>query len=254
MAGILLCGCNGKMGRAVTLAVAEKGTSEIIAGIDINTESKFGYPVFGSPSLIDKNLIEKIDVIIDFSNPAVLGGLLEFAAANNKAAVICTTGLNDSQKSLIKSASEKIPVFFSANMSLGVNLICELAKKAAAVLGDSFDIEIVEMHHNQKIDAPSGTALMIADEIKSELGDDIRYEYDRQSKREKRTKREIGLHAVRGGTITGEHEIIFAGHDEIIKISHSARSKELFATGAVNAAEFISGKGAGLYDMKNMLR
>ena len=139
-------------------------------------------------------------------------------------------------------------------MSLGVNLISELAKKAAKVLGDSFDIEIVEMHHNQKIDAPSGTALMIADAIKEELGGDINYEYDRQSKREKRTKNEIGIHAVRGGTITGEHEIIFAGHDEIIKISHSARSKELFATGAVNAALFICGKEAGLYDMSAMLK
>lgn len=254
MAGILLCGCNGKMGRAVTLAVAEKEDSQIVAGIDLNCESKYGYPVFTSPNLIDKDTIEKIDVIIDFSNPAALGGLLEFAVANGKAAVICTTGLNDSQKSLIKSASAKIPVFFSANMSLGVNLICELARKAAKVLGDDFDIEIVEMHHNQKIDAPSGTALMIADEINAELGGDMNYEYDRQSKREKRTKKEIGLHAVRGGTITGEHEIIFAGHDEVIKISHSARSKELFATGAVNAAEFISGKEAGFYNMKDMLK
>ena len=139
-------------------------------------------------------------------------------------------------------------------MSLGVNLVVELAKKAAAVLGNDFDIEIVEMHHNQKIDAPSGTALMIADAIKEELGGETKYEYDRQSKREKRTKNEIGIHAVRGGTITGEHEVIFAGHDEIIKISHSARSKELFATGAVNAAKFICGKSAGMYDMSEMLK
>ena len=139
-------------------------------------------------------------------------------------------------------------------MSLGVNLVVELAKKAAAVLGNDFDIEIVEMHHNQKIDAPSGTALMIAEAIKDELEGETTYEYDRHSKREKRTKNEIGIHAVRGGTITGEHEIIFAGHDEIIRISHSARSKELFATGAVNAAKFIVGKPAGMYDMSAMLK
>lgn len=138
-------------------------------------------------------------------------------------------------------------------MSLGVNLINELAKKAARILGNSFDIEIVEMHHNQKVDAPSGTALMLADSIKAELDGDTKYEYDRHSKREKRSKNEIGIHAVRGGTITGEHEIIFAGHDEIIKISHSARSKELFATGAINAAIFMTDKSAGLYDMSQML-
>lgn len=254
MAGILLSGCNGKMGRAVTMAVAESNSSAIVGGIDVFDKEQYGYPVFSSPALVKKETIDKTDVIIDFSNPSALGGLLEFAVANSKAAVICTTGLNDSQKALIKSAANKIPVFFSANMSLGVNLICELAKKAAKVLGDSFDIEIVEMHHNQKIDAPSGTALMIADSIKEDLDDEIKYEYDRHSKREKRTKNEIGIHAVRGGTITGEHEVIFAGHDEIIKISHSARSKELFATGAINAAEFICGKAPGFYDMKDMLK
>lgn len=254
MAGILLSGCNGKMGKAVTANVAVTSGAEIIGGIDIYAENLYGYPVFGSPSLVPDEITKKADVIIDFSNPSALGGLLEYAVKNNIPAVICTTGLNDSQKALLKSAAEKIPVFFSANMSLGVNLVCELAKKAAAVLGNDFDIEIVEMHHNQKIDAPSGTALMIADAIKDELDGDTKYEYDRHSKREKRTKNEIGIHAVRGGTITGEHEIIFAGHDEIIKISHSARSKELFATGAVNAAKFICGKEPGMYDMSAMLK
>ncbi len=254
MAGILLSGCNGKMGRAVTLSVAESAECEITGGIDVFDEVRYGYPVFASPALVSNEIIEKTDVIIDFSNPGALAGLLEFAVANSIPAVISTTGLNDAQINLLKNAATKIPVFFSANMSLGVNLVCELAKKAAKVLGDSFDIEIVEMHHNQKIDAPSGTALMIADSIKNELSDDIKYEYDRHSKREKRTKQEIGIHAVRGGTITGEHEVIFAGHDEIIKISHSARSKELFATGAINAAEFICGKPAGLYNMADMLK
>lgn len=254
MAGILLSGCNGKMGRAVTMSVADIDNCEIVGGIDVFDEVRYGYPVFSSPALVSKDIIDKADVIIDFSNPSALAGLLEFAVANSIPAVICTTGLNDAQINLIKNAAAKIPVFFSANMSLGVNLICELAKKATKVLGDSFDIEIVEMHHNQKIDAPSGTALMIADSIKEELSEDIKYEYDRHSKREKRTKKEIGIHAIRGGTITGEHEIIFAGHDEIIKISHSARSKELFATGGINAAMFICGKPAGLYNMTDMLK
>ncbi len=254
MSGIILSGCNGKMGRAVTLSISDTADCEIVCGIDVFDEVKYGYPVFSSPALVSKDIASNADAIIDFSNPAALAGLLEFAVENSIPAVICTTGLNDAQLNLIKNAATKIPVFFSANMSLGVNLVCELAKKAAKVLGDSFDIEIVEMHHNQKIDAPSGTALMIADSIKDELDDDIRYEYDRHSKREKRTKKEIGIHAVRGGTITGEHEVIFAGHDEIIKISHSARSKELFATGAVNAAKFIIGKPAGLYNMTDMLK
>lgn len=253
MTGILLSGCNGKMGNAVTKSVAETDNCEIIGGIDIYAESLNGYPVFSSPANVSNEITEKADVIIDFSNPGALAGLLEYAVRNSIPAVISTTGLNDAQLNLIRDASEKIPVFFSANMSLGVNLVCELAKKAANVLGDSFDIEIVEMHHNQKIDAPSGTALMIADSIKEELDDDVKYEYDRHSKREKRTKKEIGIHAVRGGTITGEHQVIFAGHDEIITISHSARSKELFATGAVSAAKFICGKPAGLYKMSDML-
>ncbi len=253
MAGILLCGCNGKMGKAVTKSVSETDGCEIIAGVDVYAENLNGYPVFSSVAKISTELKEKIDVIIDFSNPVALSGLLEFAVKNSIPAVICTTGLNDAQINLIKDASEKIPVFFSANMSLGVNLVCELAKKAAAVLGDSFDIEIIEMHHNQKIDAPSGTALMIADSIKETLDDDVKYEYDRHSKREKRTKNEIGIHAVRGGTITGEHQVIFAGLDEIITISHSARSKELFATGAIKAASFICGKTAGLYKMSDMI-
>ena len=253
MTGILLSGCNGKMGKAVTKSVAESADCEIIGGIDIFSESLNGYPVFPAPANVTNDITEKADVIIDFSNPAALSGLLEYAVKNSIPAVISTTGLSDAQINLIKDASKKIPVFFSANMSLGVNLVCELAKKAANVLGDAFDIEIIEMHHNQKIDAPSGTALMIADSIKEELDDDVRYEYDRHSKREKRTKKEIGIHAVRGGTITGEHQVIFAGLDEIITISHSARSKELFATGAISAAKFICGKPAGLYKMADML-
>ena len=253
MTGIILSGCNGKMGKAVTKSVAEAENIEIVGGIDIYAENLSGYPVFSNPSAVSDDITKKADVIIDFSNPSALAGLLEYAVKNSIPAVISTTGLNDAQINLIKDASQKIPVFFSANMSLGVNLVCELAKKAASVLGDSFDIEIIEMHHNQKIDAPSGTALMIADSIKEELEDGVKYEYDRHSKREKRTKNEIGIHAVRGGTITGEHQVIFAGLDEIITISHSARSKELFATGAISAAKFICDKPAGLYKMSDMI-
>lgn len=253
MTKILLSGCCGKMGKAVTAEAEKRENCKIIGGIDLVTDADPGYPVFSSPTAIPEDVIKSADVIIDFSNPSAFGGLMEFAVRNSIPAVICTTGLNEAQKSILRDSSEKIPVFFSANMSIGVNLINELAKKAAKVLGNDFDIEIIEMHHNQKIDAPSGTALMLADSIKSVLDKDTVYEYDRHSKREKRSDNEIGIHAVRGGTITGEHEIIFAGHDEIIKISHSARSKELFATGAVNAALFLKGKPAGMYDMSQMI-
>lgn len=253
MTGILLSGCNGKMGRVITASVAGSEDLEIVGGIDLNTSCDAGYPVFASPADVTADVLARTDVIIDFSNPSAFAGLIEFAAREAKPAVIATTGLNDAQISLLRSASGKIPVFFAANMSLGVSLISELACKAAKVLGDSFDIEIVEMHHNQKVDAPSGTALMLADSINEALGDGMRYEYDRHAKREKRSKKEIGIHSVRGGTITGEHEIIFAGHDEIITISHSARSKELFATGAINAARFLCGKPAGLYGMKELI-
>ncbi|MGN0521901.1 MAG: 4-hydroxy-tetrahydrodipicolinate reductase, partial [Eubacterium sp.] len=164
-----------------------------------------------------------------------------------------TTGFTDEMKKVIEKASEKTGVFFTYNMSIGINLLASLAQKATAILGSDFDIEIVEKHHNQKIDAPSGTALMLADAICEVTPTPMKYEYDRHSKREKRTKNEIGLHAIRGGTIVGEHEIIFAGRDEIITLSHSARSKEVFAVGAVNAAVFMKGKPAGMYDMKELI-
>uniref|UniRef100_UPI0015BD72B7 4-hydroxy-tetrahydrodipicolinate reductase n=1 Tax=uncultured Eubacterium sp. TaxID=165185 RepID=UPI0015BD72B7 len=162
-------------------------------------------------------------------------------------------GYDDCQKQKIKDASNDCPVFFTYNYSLGINLLANLARRAAALLGDEFDIEIVEQHHNQKIDAPSGTALMLADAINDELDNRMKYEYDRHSKREKRTKNEIGIHAIRGGTIVGEHEIIFAGRDEIITLSHSARSKEVFAVGAVNAAVYMTGKEPGMYDMGELV-
>jgi len=249
MTDILLSGCTGKMGRVVAECVSKRTDCRIAAGIDINTDTDAGFPIFARPS----EFIGKADVIIDFSHPSALEGLLEYAVISHIPAVIATTGLNDDQIKALNKAAESTPVFFSANMSVGVSLLKELAQKAARVLGDSFDIEIVEMHHNQKLDAPSGTALMLADAISGVLAEKPCYEYDRHAKREPRGKNEIGIHSVRGGTITGEHEIIFAGHDEIITISHSARSKQIFAAGAVNAAMFIKNKPAGLYAMKDLV-
>ncbi len=248
MTDIILSGCFGKMGRVITKSVSEREDCKIAAGVDI-IEAEADFPVFNSFD----SVTVKADVIIDFSNPAALESMLDFAVKNNCGAVIATTGLSEAQINRINEASKIIPIFYSANMSIGVSLITELAKKAAHVLGKDFDIEIVEAHHNQKIDSPSGTALMIADGISQALETKPRYEFDRHSKREKRTADEIGIHSIRGGTIVGEHEIIFAGHDEIIKISHSARSKELFAVGAINAAVFLKGKPSGMYSMKQLV-
>ncbi len=249
MIDILLSGCNGKMGRVITAAVAERDDCRIVAGIDKNTAQEAGFPVFESP----EDVTVKADVIIDFSNPSAVLPLLGYACDHTIPAVIATTGLSDEQIGALKQAAERIPIFFSANMSLGVNLLLELSKMAARVLGPSFDIEIVEMHHNQKLDAPSGTALMLADGIAEEFDHPMRYEYDRHAKRCKRDRNEIGIHAVRGGTIVGEHQVLFAGHDELITLSHSARSKEIFATGSINAAIYLHGKPAGLYCMADLV-
>lgn len=249
MKKIILCGANGKMGHVIRNIVAADKDCEIVAGIDKNTEAA-DFPVYSDFNSIK----EEADVIIDFSNPALLNSLLEYSAAKKIPVVIATTGFDDDQKKLIENAATENGVFFTYNMSLGINLLATLAKKAVDVLGNDFDIEIIEKHHNQKIDAPSGTALMLADAICEEIDKPMKYEYDRHSKREKRSKNEIGMHAVRGGTIVGEHEIIFAGRDEIITLSHSARSKEIFAVGAVNAAKYMVGKGAGLYTMKDLIK
>lgn len=249
MKKIILCGANGKMGHVIRNIVAADNECEIVAGVDINTEST-DFPIY---SEID-SVKESADVIIDFSNPALLNSLLKYSATKKIPVVIATTGFDDDQKKQIENAATENGVFFTYNMSLGINLLATLAKKAVDVLGNDFDIEIIEKHHNQKIDAPSGTALMLADAICEEIDKPMKYEYDRHSKREKRSKNEIGMHAVRGGTIVGEHEIIFAGRDEIITLSHSARSKEIFAVGAVNAAKYMVGKGAGLYTMKDLIK
>ena len=248
MKDIVLSGCFGHMGKVITELVSVRSDCRIAAGVDAVAGSS-DFPVFRKPSEYQK----KADVLIDFSHPSALIGVLEYAVISGTPAVIATTGLNDLEKELIVRSSERVPIFFSANMSLGVSLLSELAKAAARVLGDSYDIEIVEMHHNQKIDAPSGTALMLADAISSVLDEKPAYEYNRHEKHEKRPKNEIGIHALRGGTVVGEHEIIFAGTDEVIKLSHSAGSKKLFAAGALNAALWLCGKQPGLYSMTDLV-
>ncbi len=248
MTRIILSGCCGKMGRNVASVVKQRKDCEIVAGIDIVEDSSIGFPVFQNYSEVNV----KADVIIDFSNPALLSDMLSFAKESKTSVVLATTGYTDEQIKEIEAASAEISIFFSYNMSLGVSLLCELSKTAARILGADFDIEIVEAHHNQKIDAPSGTAIMLANAVKEELPDAY-FEYDRHSKREKRNGNEIGIHSIRGGTIVGEHEVIFAGNDEIVKLSHSARSKAIFAQGAVNAASFINGKKTGVYNMSDLV-
>ena len=248
MTRIILSVALGKMCKAITACVDNRNDCEIVAGVDL-ADAECSFPIFKSFNDINVDA----DVIIDFSHTSMLEELLSFAKEKKIPAVIATTGLNEQQIEDIKTVSNNVPLFFSANMSIGVSLVSELDKKATKVLQGSFDIEIVEAHHNQKIDAPSGTALMLADSISEALDEKPIYEFDRHSKRMKRTKNEIGIHAVRGGTIVGEHEIIFAGPDEVIKISHSAYSKQLFANGSVNAGLFLVDKKPGFYSMKDLV-
>lgn len=249
MTNIAICGANGKMGKTVYNCIQERDNCKVIAGIDVYTNQYADFPIVEKPS----QLPEKPDVIIDFSNPASLDGLLEYCLSTGTPLVIASTGYSDEQIQQIKNAANQIPVFFTFNMSVGINLLVNLAKKAAEVLGDRFDIEIVEKHHNQKIDAPSGTAIMLANAINETLDNSKHYVYDRHSRRQKREKSEIGMHAIRGGTIVGEHDVIFAGNDEVITLSHSAASKTVFAEGSVKAAVFLKDKPAGLYDMQMLI-
>ena len=246
---IILCGCNGKMGQAIVNESQKFCNMNIVAGVDIKSDSSKYFPIFSS--INDVNI--KADIIIDFSNPLALNSILEYSQNQKLPVVICTTGFSKEQVEKINEASKNIPVFYSGNMSLGINLLIELCQKATNVLGDSFDIEIIEKHHNQKIDAPSGTALMIANGISEHLDEKYEYKYNRTTSREKRKKNEIGIHSIRGGTITGDHEVIFAGKDEIITISHHAASRNIFANGAINAAKYILNKTPGLYKMKNLI-
>ena len=249
MINVLIVGVNGKMGQVICRILEDNKNAMPVCGVDKNTDSKNGFPVYET----FEDVKEQCDVIIDFSHPSSLEGTLSYAINKKIGAVICTTGFTKEQVSMIHDAAKEIPIFFSANMSLGVNLIMQLAKKAVSVLEDSFDIEIIEKHHNQKIDAPSGTALAIADCINDASGNSKEYVYDRHSSRKKRSKNEIGIHSLRGGTIVGEHEIVFAGNDEIIEIKHTAASKEIFAVGAVKAAVFLARQGKGLYSMDDLI-
>lgn len=249
MINILLNGCNGKMGQAVTRTARFRDDLIIAAGVDAYPADNSPYPVY--TNVWDVN--EKIDLIIDFSHPNALSNILDYAADKKLPVVIATTGFSEEQKSMIVKASEQIPVLLSANMSLGINLLIELVKKAAKTLYGTFDIEIIEKHHNQKVDSPSGTALIIADAINAAIAPvHMKYVYDRHSAIQKRTRDEIGIHAIRGGTITGEHTVLFAGNDEMIEIKHTAVSKDLLAEGALKAASFLYGKAPGYYRMQDV--
>ena len=249
MTKIILSGCNGRMGRAITKIAEKSNTYEIAAGIDVNSYCENSYPVFTDISDCDISA----DVIVDFSHPSAFQNVLSFAKMRNLPLIVATTGLSEAQKAQLFEAKSEIPVFYSANMSLGINLLISLSKKAAAVLGKSFDIEIIEKHHNKKLDAPSGTALALADGISEVLENTPQYVYDRHSVRRERQRNEIGIHSVRGGNIVGEHEVLFAGINENITLAHSAMSREVFAEGAVKAAEYMSGKPKGLYSMDDLI-
>lgn len=250
MINILLTGCNGRMGKAVAESVANNDQCNIVAGIDVNDANATSqFPTF----LSIEEYKGKCDVIVDFSFHTATKAILDYAIERNIPVVIATTGHTEEETQYIKNSSEKIPVFYSRNMSLGINLLIALAKKACQSLGESFDIEIIEKHHNMKLDAPSGTALMIADALKETREIETEYVYNRQPVKKKREPSEIGIHAVRGGTIVGEHEVMFAGKNEIVTLSHSASSRNVFAEGAVRAALFMVGKPAGLYDMNSIV-
>lgn len=250
MPKIIISGCNGRMGQTITHLCAEKKDITIVAGFDINPVKLSNYPVYADPM----EFSGEADAIIDFSNPATLDGLLNYCTLRGIPCVLCTTGYSNEHLVQISHASTKVPVFRSGNMSLGINLLTALVKKAAAVLGEDYDIEIIEKHHRMKVDAPSGTALMLADAAAASLPFEAEYVYDRHAVRQARGKKEIGISSVRGGTIVGEHEVIFAGTDEVIEFSHTAYSRDVFANGAITAAVYLSNiKTPGIYDMNDVL-
>lgn len=250
MTKIILVGCNGRMGRMITDIVAADEDVQIAAGVDIYDEGKNDYPVF---SQIDQCDVAA-DAIIDFSSANEIEKRVDYAVEKQIPLVECSTGLTQEQTDYLLAAGEKVAVLRSANMSVGVNLLMKLVKEAAKKLGEEgFDIEIVEKHHNQKLDAPSGTALALADSINEAMDNQYEYVYDRSQVRQKREKKELGISAVRGGTIVGDHDVIFAGNDEVVTFSHRAYSRGVFAKGSVVAAKFLHGKGAGLYDMADVL-
>ncbi len=251
MTNIILCGCGGRMGNAIVRATENSEEYRILAGVDINADAvapACKFPVYTKIS----DFPDRADVIIDFSHHSSLPSLMEYATSTGTPIVVCTTGHTDEERALMEAGATKTAVFFSGNMSIGINLLIELSKIAASTLGMSFDVEIIEKHHNQKLDAPSGTALMIADGIASTREESI-YTYDRHEVRQKRQREEIGIHSVRGGTIVGEHEVIFAGNNELITITHTATSREIFAGGALSAAKYLPSKPAGMYNMSDII-
>ena len=246
----IMHGCNGKMGQIISHFAAKDTELKIVAGIDVYDEQLNDYPVFKSLDRCDV----KADVIIDFCSARAVDSLLDYCEKTKTPVVLCTTGLSKEQLDRVNALSKECAVLRSANMSLGINLLLKLVKEAAARLSDAgFDIELVEKHHNQKLDAPSGTAIALADSMKEALSDDYFYVYDRSSVRQKRDPKEIGISAVRGGNIVGEHEVLFAGTDAVVEFKHTAYSKAVFAKGALVAAKYLAGKPAGMYDMQDVI-
>lgn len=251
MVNVLMHGCNGRMGQMITGLVKEDADITIAAGVDTYLEIQNPYPVFDS---LEKCDVE-VDVLIDFSTASALESVLDYCVSKKVPAVLCSTGYSEEQLQKIADASKQTAILKSANMSMGINLLLKLLKDAAKVLAPAgYDMELVERHHNQKLDAPSGTALALADSINEALDGEYNYVYDRSQVRQKRDKKEIGISAIRGGTIVGEHEVIFAGVDEVIEFKHTAFSRSVFGKGAVEAAKFLAGKPAGMYDMSDVIQ
>ncbi|MBO5054772.1 MAG: 4-hydroxy-tetrahydrodipicolinate reductase [Lachnospiraceae bacterium] len=250
MTNVIMHGCNGKMGRMIAGLIQEDEEITLVAGVDAFDEGKNPFPVF-------KNIKEcdmKADAVIDFSAAPAVDDLLEYCVEKQLPCVLCTTGLTGQQLSKVEEASKKVAILKSANMSLGINMLLKILKEATAVLAPAgFDIEIVEKHHKLKVDAPSGTALALGDSVNEVLNNEYEYVFDRSTRREKRPQKEIGFSAVRGGTIVGEHDVIFAGADEVVTFSHTAYSKAVFGKGAIQAAKFLKGKPAGLYNMGDVI-
>lgn len=250
MVKIIMHGCNGHMGQVISGLVAQDPDAEIVAGIDVADQGKNSYPVYTNM----KECQVEADALIDFSSAKATDALLDYCAERKLPVVLCTTGLSEEQLAKVEETAKKVAVLKSANMSLGINTLMKLIQDAAKVLATAgFDMEIVEKHHNQKLDAPSGTALALADSMNEALNEKYAYVYDRSRERKKREKYEIGISAVRGGNIVGEHEVIFAGPDEVIEFKHTAYSKAVFGKGAVEAAKFLAGKPAGRYEMSDVI-
>lgn len=250
MIRVIMHGCNGKMGRVISDIIAGDTDIELVAGIDVWDDGHNSYPVYKSIN----NCHVEADCVIDFSSAPAVDALLNYCVEKKLPCVLCTTGLSEEQLSRVEESAKKVAILRSANMSIGINLLMKLLKEAAGILAPAgYDIEIVEKHHNLKLDAPSGTAIALADSINEEFDHSYEYVYDRSSRRQQRPEKEIGISAVRGGTIVGDHDVIFAGRDEVITFSHTAYSKEVFGKGAVQAAKFLAGKEAGMYNMSDVI-